>query len=526
MAANMVRNNVPNYDYVSSMVKSLRRWPVGNFVSFPAEILRTSTNVVRRALYEINHVAENGSKPLAAIGYQRLAGMTFVAGIVPQAAVSAGQWLWDVSEDELMAIKRFVAPWSENSTIIPIKTEDGTFKYIDFSHANAYDTIRRPLQAALNQAAEGRLDETGVMNNFIKGALKGFADIATPFVTESIYTEALADLFPIFGRGGRTAEGVEVFNEEDSWGNIARKSFWHVMKTQSPGSIKQLGRIDYAIPQVDTWLQTGDIGVLEWGKIGKYDTKGQSYELLDEGLGLVGARAVQLNLPRTLKFKQAEYSQGTRDSRRLFTKEALSAGSITPEALVDAYINANRALFNVQQNMSQNIDAAKLLNISAGDLYTSLERLSRKDLGSLVTKNFQPYYPSRTVLQTMAINAGKVEKQNPFIEAASAINNIASQLYQLKTGAMYRFPDFINPFKVKPVSALPKAEEVIQVSESISGGGGAGSGNIANLQAGAANTNMVDPVSGLTRTETALLSPTEQIIARNRNMKQGATGIV
>ena len=48
-AADIVRNNIPNYDYVSEFVKSLRKLPIGNFVSFPAEIARTGTNIVRRA---------------------------------------------------------------------------------------------------------------------------------------------------------------------------------------------------------------------------------------------------------------------------------------------------------------------------------------------------------------------------------------------------------------------------------------------------------------------------------------------
>ena len=52
-AADIVRNNIPNYAYVSEFIKGLRKWPVGNFVSFPAEILRTSTNIVSRGLDEI-----------------------------------------------------------------------------------------------------------------------------------------------------------------------------------------------------------------------------------------------------------------------------------------------------------------------------------------------------------------------------------------------------------------------------------------------------------------------------------------
>ena len=205
---------------MSDLVKSLRKFPVGNFVSFPAEILRTSTNILRRGLKEIYYTVKVGGKdvkPLAAIGWQRLVGMGLVTAAVPYGATKLGQWVWDVSNEELMAIKRFVAPWSKNSTIVPIKTEDGKFKYIDFSHANAYDTLIRPWQAAINQAAEGKLNEEGIMNNFVKGALLGFGDIASPFVSESIYTEALADLSPVFGRKGKTAEGYEIYNPEDTW---------------------------------------------------------------------------------------------------------------------------------------------------------------------------------------------------------------------------------------------------------------------------------------------------------------------
>ena len=53
-AADIIRNNIPNYDYVSDFVQGLRKLPIGNFVSFPAEIARTGTNIVRRALREIN----------------------------------------------------------------------------------------------------------------------------------------------------------------------------------------------------------------------------------------------------------------------------------------------------------------------------------------------------------------------------------------------------------------------------------------------------------------------------------------
>ena len=46
----LLKINVPNYAFVSEFVKGLRKLPIGNFVSFPAEIIRTSTNIVETSL--------------------------------------------------------------------------------------------------------------------------------------------------------------------------------------------------------------------------------------------------------------------------------------------------------------------------------------------------------------------------------------------------------------------------------------------------------------------------------------------
>ena len=54
-AANIVKNTVPNYAYVGSAVKTARILPIGNFMSFPAEMIRTTTNIAEQGLKELRH---------------------------------------------------------------------------------------------------------------------------------------------------------------------------------------------------------------------------------------------------------------------------------------------------------------------------------------------------------------------------------------------------------------------------------------------------------------------------------------
>ena len=77
--------------------------------------------------------------------------MGVTTAAVPYATVAAAQALYNVADDEIEAMRRYVADWSKNSTLVPLRDKDGKLKYIDFSHANAYDTIARPLQTLINK---------------------------------------------------------------------------------------------------------------------------------------------------------------------------------------------------------------------------------------------------------------------------------------------------------------------------------------------------------------------------------------
>jgi len=434
-AADIVRNNIPNYDYVSDFVQGLRKLPIGNFVSFPAEIARTGTNIVRRALREINETVTlaDGTvvKPMEAIGYTRLFGFTTTVAAIPMATTAAFQALYDVTDEEREAIRRFAAQWSKNSTLLPIKQEDGSFKYIDFSHANAYDTLIRPLQSVVNAVQDGRTDENGIMDDFARGLFTATSEFGQPFISESIWTEAALD---IIARGGRTRDGAQVYSEQDTFGDRNSKIFAHLVKAQMPFSLDQLKRLDQSIESVDVITK------------GKFDKYGQEFEFGDEFGGLFGFRAVNVNPDRAMNFKVADYQKGVRDSRSLFTRVALRGGPIEPTEIVDAYINANRALFDVKKTLKGDMDAARLLNISEEGFYGSLDRISNVEVSAIDENVFRPYRISKEVRDAFEQNAAKIGIANPFDTAADVISELEGRMADLSL-TLSEFPVFANPLQ-------------------------------------------------------------------------------
>ena len=469
-AADIVKNNIPNYDYVSDFVKALRKLPIGNFVSFPAEIARTGTNIVRRGLREINETITlaDGTvvKPFESIGYTRLFGMGATTIAVPAATAEAFAAIYDVTDEEREALRRYVADWSKNSTLLPIKDEDGNFKYIDFSHANAYDTLVRPIQTVLNSVADGRTDEDGIMDDFIAGMFGSMSEFAQPFISESIWTEAVAD---IIARGGRTRDGFQVFNPQDTSGDKAYKIMAHLVEAQMPFSLNQLKRLDQSIESVDI-LQKG-----------KFDKFGQAYEFGDEFAGLFGFRSVAVNPDRTLKFKVANYQRGVRESRQLFTREALRGGPIDPSEIVDAYINANRALFGVRKEFKLDLDAARTLGISENGLRTSTDRLSGIEVGSIEQNRFRPINISPEIQQAFAENAAKIGEPNPLLGALTALGNIQQQL--ARTSLLEpNFPFIENPLLpiTQDTPATPQTLNLPGIDSNIINNPGA-AGSFSNL---------------------------------------------
>ena len=510
-AANIVRNTVPNYAYVGDVVKTARILPIGNFMSFPSEVIRTTTNIAEQGIKEMAHskptrfgtklapvVYETGKgwvkndNIMYGTGAKRLSGMATTLAVVPQVAVEGGKALYNITEDELQALRRFLPDWSKNSTIIPLRDDEtGELKYIDFSHSNAYDVVSRPFTTLLRNIQEGTDDERTLLSGFVQGVDQASGELMNPFISESIFTEAMLD---VTLRGGRTAEGRQLYTDQTSWGDKQKIKFLHVGEALAP-SYKQYDRLIRASLEVP-------------------GGRGEQYELDDEIAGFMGFRPIKVNPLDTMGFKIADYQTGIRNARREFTGGAfgvLSGGKVSPNEVIERYIASNKARFNVQKEMYKNIDAAQLLGADVAELRNEFRdrQISPRTYNKLGNAEFIPYFPSIDIQKRFREIAEDIGAPNPFEESRDTLQ----ELYQ-------EFRDFslLDEFDLNVGDYL---FEDLNLAPNI------GAGTQSTLQTPGVNPALMSQVlpstdtmqTGLTPTEQALLSNEEKAIKlRQRGM--------
>ena len=214
-------------------------------------------------------------------------------------------------------------------------------------------------------------------------------------------------------------------------------------------------------------------------------------------------------------FKISQYQRGIRESRGLFTGGAdslLAGGPKTPVEVIDKFIKANEARFNVQKDMLKNLEAADILGADEDDIFKEFrDRQLRGDYRDIINDRFDPYYPSRNIRKEFAEIAERIGEENPFEEVEDILQDIRDDLKDISFQDQFDIDisDYITddmfsagiqtpPLPGNVTSAMPNPE-VIQTAQ--------------------ANLSNVPNNGGLTASEMALLSPEEQQIRlRQRGM--------
>ena len=454
--AEIVQDTIPNYAKVGEFVRAARMSPFGNFMSWPSEVYRTGGGIFRQIVKDlkdpitgkINPVTS--TNPMKALGMKRLIGMSTAMAAIPYGLIKGSQAIFGVSNEEADAANDFVAPWAVDSQKIYMRDpETDEIYYIDWSKNNVYDTLTRPFQTVLRSIQQGIEDEEVLLQGFMRGIAEAAGQTASPFVSESIYTEAFTD---IFVREGRTREGQQLYNEQTPDAEKIATIMQHLSKTLMP-TIQPFERTAKAFT----------------GAPGK---GGEIYEVPYELAGIFGFRPVKVDPEKSLGFKLFEYQKAISDSRGLFTGEIDPTKMKTAKDVIERYFVANKQIFNARKKMLNTINNAKTLALAPDKIENIFDKRGLKsEYEELTFGVFDPFFPSERVQERFQDLARQGGISNVFLEAEPTIRamNAIMEGFTLFDEFDMELEDFLPDTEPQGESALPQtpmpAAGVIQTSQ-------------------------------------------------------------
>jgi hypothetical protein len=496
-AARIVRDTLPNYSFVPNFIKGWRRSPMGNFISWPAQIVSTSVGSVEQAYKEIM----SGNPAIAKIGYTRLgsfAGMT--AAAIP--TINAiGRGLYGITLDQVAAIREFAPAFSKESSLYVYRDKDGSIKYIDASGTFVYDTVTNPAQAVLNGIQKEKVfnKNSPLMVGLYEGAVNGMARFMRPFADPSAYVSIALDLM---ARNGKTADGVQIWNPDASYKEKFEKGLGYVAKQYAPFSIPQFERLGKAI--------TGSPG-----------ERGEKYEVSDEVAGFFGIRGQKIDVPRKMDYKINEFKSGIRNTRGLFTSETLKGGEIDRDAVILRFIEANAQRYKVMNKMGEVNQLAEILEMPKRDLRLLFDKRGEFNAYNHIERGrFYPFEVTHDIGQKFREQRLALESEFDNLQFEAPYDRETIQILNQLSKTMKQLPLYDDYYKyIRPEDWLTNSKR----SEAPSGEQRVASAPLPPTPSPDAKVVQSSPQvsqdilpNGLTKTETVLLKPEEQLMRLNQ----------
>lgn len=413
-AASIVRNNVPNYNLAPEAIKSLRRAPVGNFIAFPYEIIRTGINTITRAVDEL----ADPNVEIQKIGMRRLMGAGSTFFVFPTALTSLGYAVSGVSREEMKAYQdTLAADYEKNARLIPVgRHEDGTPQYINFSYSNPYDLLERTFVGAFNAVARGEQQGKSSTRIVSDAAFAALGELTAPFTEESMALAAVRDVLdpmaenPVMGflgqvgRGGRTATGAKIYNPQDSNGDKIAKSVAHIADVILPSVVPLDESGGYVEPSrfargfINSLDLNETLGVSEKDRLGRERDLSQELARAFTGITESDSQASQ-----GLKYKGYEFAKARQDAANIFNSIARRP-NVTSDQLKEAYKDANEARFRSFNKFFNTLKAVETIGLSSEEVSKILKEAGISGGDEIAAGIFEPFEISKDVLDDMVRN--------------------------------------------------------------------------------------------------------------------------
>lgn len=290
LAAWMTRNTMANYDFVGRFAQMIRQLPLGSFIAFPTEMLRTTGNNAqlgyKLSTYKIpEEIAqdmgipveevvlnknEDGTtsekfavkRPFKGLALQRYVGAALATYVIPKGLQVWAQLYFGVNDEELEALDSGAPPYERYAQKIPmseIDPETGEINYMVTTYTFPYqegvtsvETIKKVMDEELEVGAE-------LPSAITKGLMAGFQNYMKAYYGIGIAPRVQLEL----ALNMDLDTGNPIYNEMDDWGEKLKAMSEHVLKEAGPGGYRQLLRVSKA-------FATGDARFDRYGNVEEY----------------------------------------------------------------------------------------------------------------------------------------------------------------------------------------------------------------------------------------------------------------
>ena len=516
-----IRDTYPNYSMIPTIVQNVRKFPlVGNFVAFVSEMYRNSFQIVRGALRKM----QSTNPYVRQIGARQMIGFTTTVGIATPVALMSAQKMTGITEEMYDAYKnRFAPEYEKASDMMPVteQKEDRSWKASNLSYLVPYADVTAPFKAGMQTLAEGKDTDQSTALLFAR-SMKAFVMRGIEaFVSPSIAAETAFELTPNEDLQFRTKAGgliADIKNDPDWFSKV----LYHTYRKVTPTTIRSAEEIIQAIG--------GDLS-----------KSGVKRDLWDTVTKVFTGFSVQKQDPyQAMRFKIGRYAGEIANARTAFTNDIISAKNLQNDArlisrglpgetFLKEYEKLQSNNYRIMSEVYKDIQALRILNFTEReirDLISGRRALSKKDVANVMTgffvseniPNFKKDSAVRNAIKNINRELGTEYTVDDFVNRGE-LNKIRIKYMNIPLGLSdeereeflrstpERKFDIKEPAIEKRMQLIEdqqsKAQPVVPASPFLP------DPQIANMFA--AN---VDPITGLTQTETALYSPEEQIIAK------------
>ena len=381
ISAHEIRNVYPTYSKVPPVIQAVRKLPMGNFVAFPAEIMRTATRIMDFNLKQMSHP----NPEIRQIGMRGALGSSMAFFGMGAGVTALSQTMTGTSEAQWDAYKRsFGASWDKNANLVAFTgfSKDGKAKAFNFSYFSPYDFLQKPFAAIVQKAEQQKLSPQATEQYIMEMMLSSdgpLMEMLSPFLSEQLGLEALLDVQPggilLGGRGGETSEGVRIYSESDNIGDKIQKSFMHLANAVEPG-IVSTGQKFYA------------------GATDDLTKGGQRINLRDELIALMsGVRIINIDILKSMEYKTGAFNRNMRavdDTENIYSpKNYQNRG---PEVILQEYNQMQLEAYGIQQGFFQMIQDARTIGLTDLQIKKKLrqQRVGGSMIRNLMKGDFTP----------------------------------------------------------------------------------------------------------------------------------------